>query len=77
MHRATAEEGKDGFGRVSGLLDHDRKIDAAAIQPRRRSGLQPSDGKLHFAQAGREGQRCGVSGATCLVVLQADMDQPR
>src|SRR6476659_5531946 len=50
MHRPLAHEGKDRLRRISRLDLHDRQIDAAAVEPRGRAGLQSTHGKLELAQ---------------------------
>ena len=44
MHGAVADETEDGRGIVARLHLERREVDRAAVETRRRSGLQPPDG---------------------------------
>jgi hypothetical protein len=46
MQRAVPDKGEDGLRRVARLNLQHRKIDAAGVQARRGTGLQPADGQL-------------------------------
>jgi hypothetical protein len=61
---------------VARLLGHHGKIDAAAVDARRRAGLQAALRQLQFLQARGQRDRRRVAGAACRVVLQADVDLP-
>jgi hypothetical protein len=50
------------------------EIDAAPVDARRRAGLEPGDAQRQFAQARRQRQRGGVTGAAAGVVGQADVN---
>jgi len=59
---------------VAGLLDHHRIIDRAAIDARRRAGLQAIDDEAAFAQFPCE-RRCGrIAGAATGVIRIANVD---
>ena len=75
MHAALADEGKHGFGRITGLYFHDRKVNRAPVKPRWRAGFQAPDRQLELAQPGRERRRRRLAGAAGGVVRQSDMNQ--
>jgi hypothetical protein len=60
---------------IARLFRQAREIDRAAVDTRRRSGLQPALRQLQFLQprCQREGRR--IAGATRRIVLQPDVDQ--
>ncbi|EXI71364.1 MAG: hypothetical protein AW07_03696 [Candidatus Accumulibacter sp. SK-11] len=76
MLARLAEKGEDRQRIVGMLLGHRRKVDRTAIQPRRRTRLQPAHRQLQFAQPRRQRQRRRVAHAPASEVCQADMDQP-
>src|SRR6266850_4341649 len=77
MLAGRTEKGKHRYRIVARLLDHYRIVDAAAIKPRWRAGLQASDRQLQFAQPPRQTNCRRVTSAPGLVVIQADMHQSR
>ena len=70
-----AQVGHHWRGRVARLLGHHREVDAAAIQTRRRAGLQATDAQRQLAQATRQGDRRRVTGTAAGIVLQTDVDK--
>ena len=58
---------------VAGLLGALGKVDAAAVDARRRAGLQPALRQLQLLQPRRQAHRRRVAGAAGGVVLQADV----
>jgi hypothetical protein len=76
MDRLRAHEGEDRWRRIAGLLDQPRKIDGAAVDSRRRPGLQPADGQGELTQARRQRKRRGIPGAAGLVLGKPDVHQP-
>jgi hypothetical protein len=83
MHRGIAHEAEHrhrlvGRGRarhaVAGLLGALAEVDRAAVQPRRRAGLEPALRQLEFLQPRRQADRRRVAGTTAGMVLEPDMD---
>ena len=81
MHGGGAHEAENRHGRrgatghaIAGLLDAAREVDAAAIESRRRAGLQSRLRQLQFLQACRQGDRRRITRPTGLVVVQPDVD---
>ena len=56
------------------LLAHDRKIDAARIEPRRGAGFQPPDRQGQFTQTGRQRRRRRLAHASAGRLRQADVN---
>ena len=69
-----AQEREHRGGRVAGLLLEHAEIDGAAVDARRRAGLQPADRERQLAQAPREGVAGLVARTTAFVVGEADVD---
>ena len=57
------------------LLFERCKVDAAPVETRRRSGLQPPGRQLQLAQAYRERNRRHVAHAAAARALQANVDE--
>ncbi len=74
MLGALAEEREHGRRRVARLLGQPRVVDGAAVDARRRAGLQAPDREAELAQAAREADRCGIAGAAARVVDLADVN---
>ena len=70
----AAEEGKKRQRIVRMLLAHDRKIDAARIEPRRGSGFQPPDRQGQFTQTGRQRRRRRLAHASAGRLRQANVN---
>ncbi len=75
MLGGLAEIGKHRHGIIAGLRLHDTVIEAAAVDARRRAGLQTIDAQRQFAQAlcERVGRR--IAGTAAFVIRQADMNE--
>ncbi len=73
----VAEETEDGdrVG-IAVLLRQPIEVDGAAVEPRRRAGLQPALRQLQVLQPRREGDSRRIAGAARAVVLQPDMNPP-
>ena len=69
-----AEVGHDGSRLVAGLGRHDRVVDAATVDARRRARLQASDAQGHGPQPLGQGVGGGIAGAAALMLLEADVD---
>ena len=69
-----AQEGKYRPRRVPRLRLQARVVDAAAIQARRRTGLEAADPQGQFAQPCRERLGGWVAGAAALMLVQANVD---
>jgi hypothetical protein len=59
---------------VAGLFLHHAEVDAAAVDARRRAGLQAVDAQRQFAQAFGQGQRGWIAGPAAAIVGVADVD---
>jgi hypothetical protein len=59
---------------VAGLFSQHAEIDRAAVDARRRSGLQPVDAEFEFAQTLGQPLCRRIAGASARVVGEADMD---
>jgi hypothetical protein len=59
---------------VAGLLDHLRIVERAAVDARRRAGLEPVDHERTLAQARGQGGRRRIAGAPAGVLGFADVD---
>jgi hypothetical protein len=66
---ATAEERKHGTRLVAGLRPHHGIVEGAAVNTRRRAGLQAPDLERLLAQACREAVRRRIPGAPAFVAL--------
>ncbi len=75
MLRGIAHEGKHRHRVVARLHLHYRVVDAAAVEARRRAGLEAAGRQLQFAQALRQRDRRWVAEAAGAEVLEADMHQ--
>ena len=75
MHRDRAQHRKyrDRI-EITRLLFHHREVDAAAVDARRRAGLQPALRQLQLLQPRRQRDRRRVAGAAGRIVIQANMD---
>ena len=71
----VAEEGEDRLGAIARLLFELREIDGAAVDARRRPGLQSPHGQRELAKAGRQRDRRRVARATRLVAREAHVDE--
>ncbi|MNV68418.1 hypothetical protein D3C71_1612670 [compost metagenome] len=59
---------------VAGLGFALREIDAAAVDARRRAGLEPALGQLQLLEPRRQAHRRRIARAASRVVVQSDMD---
>jgi hypothetical protein len=75
MHLAPAKKRENRLRAVAGLHFGHREIDAACIQPWRRSRLQPPHRQFHLAQAAGKRGRRRIAGSPGGIALEADMDQ--
>jgi hypothetical protein len=75
MLRSISEEGEHRRRVVARLHGHHREIDAAAVEARRRAGLQAAGRQLQLAQARGQADAGGIAHAAGLVVVEADVDQ--
>ncbi len=75
MLAAIAEEGKHRHRIVAGLFLQQRIVDAAAVEPGRRAGLEAADRQPDFLEAFGQRNRRRITEAPGAVVRQADMDQ--
>ena len=72
----SPEERKHGRGLVARLRGHHREIDAAAVDARRRAGLQAPDAQRQLAQARSQALRRRIAGAAAGILIEPDMDAP-
>ena len=72
---ARAEVGEHRARVVAGLLVEAREFDRAAVEARRRAGLQAVDAERQLAQPGGEPRRGRIARATARMVREADVDQ--
>ncbi len=72
----AAEEREHRLGTVARLLRELREIDGAAVDARRRSGLEAPGREPELAQARRQRERRRIARAAGLVAREADVDQP-
>ncbi len=66
-----------GAGSSPGCTSSAREIDRAAVEARRRAGLQAADRQPQLAQPRAERLRRRVAGAPGLVMVEPDVDQAR
>ena len=74
MAAAGSHVGKHRPGIVAVLFAHHRKIDAAAVDPRRRAGLQAADAQFQLPQPRRQMQRRRIAGAPAGMTLETDVN---
>ncbi len=74
MLRARAEVGEYRPRIVAVLLAQPRVVDAAAVDARRRAGLQPPDLERQLAQPRGERERGRIAGAAAGVALESDVN---
>src|ERR1700722_1886556 len=74
MLAGTAEEREHRQRRVAVLNRERAVVDAAAIDARRRTGLQAATARRDLAQLLRQAHRGRIAGATRGVIVETDMD---
>ena len=74
MRGAGTEVGEHGARLIAVLFAQFGVVDAAAVDARRRAGLQPSDPQRQFPQSRRQSIRGRIAGAPARMALQADVD---
>ena len=71
---AAAEEGEHGPRLVARLRAHCGVVERAAVEARRRAGLEAPDRERQLAQARGKRVRRRIADATALATLEADVD---
>jgi len=75
VHGRVTHDGKHGHGiEIARLFLHHGKVDAAAIDARRRARFQAALRQFQLFQAGRQGDGGRVAGAAGRVIVQAHVD---
>ena len=74
FHRT--KEGEHWRRAIAKLFGHNRVVDSTAINPRRCTGFEPADRQIQFAQASRETHRRRIPRSSCLVIIEAHVNQP-
>ncbi len=66
-----------GSGTSPGWTVEPGEIDRAAVEPRRRAGLETADAEIHLAQPRAQRLRGRIARASRFVVVEPDVNQPR
>jgi hypothetical protein len=77
MQAPVPDEREHGRGFVARLGCQRRKIDRAAVEARRRAGLEPPRRQLQFPEPGAESLGRRIARAPCFVILQPHVNQTR
>ena len=73
---AAAEEGEHGPRLVARLRPHGGVVERAAVEARRRAGLEAPDRERHLAQARGQRVRGRIADTPSLRAFEADVDAP-
>ena len=75
MQNAPGAKAERSWIEIAGLALEARPVDGAAVQTRRRAGLEPASAQAEFLERLAEQDRCRFSRTSCWILLLAAVNQ--